>query len=202
LPIIVNKEKKRASIALASKDLLVQNNIDEITISQIAKNAGIGKGTFYEYFKDKNELLFELVEQLMTDYNKHIEQKIDLKKSAREKIKVFYEFFYTKEAKDFRTLYQKFTAVSLLSPSKEIIEFQTGCFDFYQEWVGKIIEESIKNGELKPLAKDLILCMFAMGKGMFIMSKTTTSICDLKKEIDKIVDDVFILVENKKGESK
>jgi len=202
LPIIVNKEKKRASIALASKDLLVNNNIDEITISQIAKNAGIGKGTFYEYFKDKNELLFELVEQLMSQYNEYIEEKIALQESAREKIKVFYEFFYAKEAKDFRTLYQKFTAISLLAPSEEIIEFQTGCFDAYQKWVGVIIEESIKNGELKPIAKDLILCMFAMGKGMFIMSETTTSITDLKKEIDKIVDDVFILVEKERGENR
>jgi hypothetical protein len=44
--------------------------------------------------------------------------------------------------------------------------------------------------------------MFAMGKGMFIMSETTTSIDDLKKEIDKIVDDVFILVEKEDEENK
>ena len=56
MAIIVNKEEKRRTIALASKNLLLEHGIKNITISKIAECAGVGKGTIYEYFSNKEGL--------------------------------------------------------------------------------------------------------------------------------------------------
>ncbi len=69
MAIIVDKEQKKKDIALSIRELLLNNGINNITISQIAKNASIGKGTIYEYFSNKNEIVFELVEILMQEHN-------------------------------------------------------------------------------------------------------------------------------------
>ena len=57
-PKIVNKEKRRREIAEAALEVLAEKGFVEASISQVAQAAGIGKGTVYEYFDTKDELIF------------------------------------------------------------------------------------------------------------------------------------------------
>ena len=195
MPIVVDKEQKRKEIALACKALLVHKSIQEVTVSEIAKTAGIGKGTFYEYFKDKEELVFELVNLLMRAHNALKEAKLAEAQSTREKIKVFYTFFYSEESADLRALYREFIAYSLLAPKKEFVAFQTECFHFYYRWVERIIDEGIAKGELLPVAKELIKGMYMTGQGMFVASLATEGVISLQEDINRFVDHIFDLVE-------
>jgi len=61
MAIIVDKEKKRSDIACSCMNILLQYGIGNITISQIAKTAGVGKGTIYEYFENKKDIVFEII---------------------------------------------------------------------------------------------------------------------------------------------
>jgi Fic family protein len=56
MAIIVDKECKRNNIACAGKELLLEHGIRNITISQIAQTANIGKGTVYECFENKEDI--------------------------------------------------------------------------------------------------------------------------------------------------
>lgn len=197
MPIVVDKAQKRKEIALACKEMLVQKSIQAITISEIAKVAGIGKGTFYEYFKDKEELVFEIVNLLMQEHNRNKEAKLAASESTREKIKIFYSFFYDDASADLRALYREFIAYALFSPKEEMIAFQTECFRFYYRWVEKIIDEGIAKGELLPIAKEFIKGMYTMGEGMFVASLATEGVIDLKRDINAYVDHLFDLVEQK-----
>ncbi len=50
-------EDKRARIEQAALSLFLQNGIENTSVNQITKQAQIAKGTFYLYFKDKDELV-------------------------------------------------------------------------------------------------------------------------------------------------
>ena len=52
-----NKLNKEKSLFDAGYDLFINQGINDTSISQISKAAGVGKGTFYLYFKDKYDLL-------------------------------------------------------------------------------------------------------------------------------------------------
>ncbi|RUM75202.1 MAG: TetR/AcrR family transcriptional regulator [Sulfurovum sp.] len=199
MAIIVDKEQKKRDIALACKDLLVHSSINDLTIAQIAKTAGIGKGTFYEYFTDKNELVFELVNLLMHEHNQKKEQKLAGIERTRDKIKLFYEFFYSEESADLRALYKEFVAISLIAPQEEMLSFQTECFRFYSQWVEKIIDEGIAKGEILPVSKELIKGMYIIGEGMFIASEATEGVIELQKDINHFVDRIFELVERRES---
>lgn len=195
--IIVDKKEKRKNIALSCRKLLVENRIDSLTISQIAKTAGIGKGTFYEYFENKHEIIFELVNILMYDHNMQKEAKILQAKTTKEKIKIFYDFFYKEEDRDLRELYKDFIAISLVAPHDEMIVFQTNCFEYYYHWVEQIIEDGINNNEIIPQSKNLIKGLFAVGEGLFISSQATSIVVDLEKDINSYVDTMFELIQIK-----
>lgn len=56
-----NKAEKQSNLLKAAFDLLSFKDITEISISDLAKQAGIAKGTFYLFFKDKYELRDALI---------------------------------------------------------------------------------------------------------------------------------------------
>lgn len=56
------KQGKENSIFASALPLFTEKGINDTTIEEIAKEAGVGKGTFYLYFKDK----YDLQEQLIT----------------------------------------------------------------------------------------------------------------------------------------
>ena len=51
-----NKLQKRTSLLNTAFNLFTTKGVSKTSIAEISKNAGIAKGTFYLYFKDKYEL--------------------------------------------------------------------------------------------------------------------------------------------------
>ncbi len=54
---IVDREQRREEIAKAAMGLFSVKGFETTSISQVARAAGIGKGTVYEYFSSKDELI-------------------------------------------------------------------------------------------------------------------------------------------------
>jgi AcrR family transcriptional regulator len=77
--ILENKEEKERKILDASFALFTEKGIKNTSIQQIVDKAGIAKGTFYLYFKDKDDLQEYLItkksEQLFNDALKYVNEK-------------------------------------------------------------------------------------------------------------------------------
>lgn len=58
------KEEKKKNLLDAAHILFLQKGFSKTSISEIAKQAKVAKGTFYLYFKDKDELLEHLILQI------------------------------------------------------------------------------------------------------------------------------------------
>ena len=56
-----NKQKKRDSLLNASFDFFMTKGLEKTSISDIIEKAGVAKGTFYLYFKDKYDIRNKLV---------------------------------------------------------------------------------------------------------------------------------------------
>ena len=197
MAIIVDKKQKRKDIALSCKRLILENGISNLTVSKVAKTAGIGKGTIYEYFKNKDEIVFELVNVLMQEHNIAKEKKLSHLTTTKGKIKVFFDFFYNDEDFELRELYKQFIAITLISKPENMIAFQAECFDIYTTWIDRIVQEGISNKELIPHAKELVGGLFTYAQGVFIINETTNPTEDLKIQINSQIDTLFSLLEVK-----
>jgi AcrR family transcriptional regulator len=185
-------------IALSCKDLFVKNSLKDLTISKIATTAGISKGSIYDYFKNKEEIVFELINILMQEHDEKKQNKLSQASSTKDKIKIFSDFFYNKEDAELRELYKDFISINLTTPNEQMIEFQTDCFNKYHLWMDEIIQEGINKGELIVQSKDITKGLFAIGEGLFLASVTTNAVVDLEKEINNHIDTIFTLIEVKK----
>ncbi|WP_304543991.1 TetR/AcrR family transcriptional regulator [Sulfurimonas microaerophilic] len=194
---IVDKEQKKRDIALACKDMVVKNNINTLTVSSLAKAAKVGKGTIYEYFQSKEEIVFEIITIMMEEHRIALTKKLESVESTRDKVKKFSEFFYSEEDYELREMYKEFTAISLMTPTEEMIEFQSNSISTYYEWFESLIQEGIDKGELSPDAINLSRGLFVVGKGMYVTDVVSTTIYDLEEEFNLFIDSVFSLLEVK-----
>ncbi|HUS68781.1 MAG TPA: helix-turn-helix domain-containing protein [Kofleriaceae bacterium] len=59
-----NRRARTQQISEAALDLFLEHGLLAVTIDQIVERAGVGKGSFYRYFGDKEELVVALFAEL------------------------------------------------------------------------------------------------------------------------------------------
>ncbi len=63
----MEREFKRQLIARSARDLFLAKSYEEVTVQDIASAAEFGKGTIYQYFSSKEEILYYLLYQDMAE---------------------------------------------------------------------------------------------------------------------------------------
>ena len=191
---IVDKEKKRKQIALCCKELIVKNPINNITVSELAKAANIGKGTVYEYFENKEEIVFELTDTLIQQHLFDINEKLLQAKNIKEKIEILSSFYYDEESYELREIYKKFIAISITDNNKDVKEFQKEATKIYLEKFMEILDEAIKNGYIKEEAKIFAKTVFDASLGIFLQNVMSDSEENIKKEMDMLIENFLSVV--------
>ncbi len=191
---VVDKEKKRKQIALCCKELIVKNPINNITVSELAKAANIGKGTVYEYFENKEEIVFELTDTLIQQHLFDINEKLLQAKNIKEKIEILSSFYYDEESYELREIYKKFIAISITDNNKDVKEFQKEATKIYLEKFMEILDEAIKNGYIKEEAKIFAKTVFDASLGIFLQNVMSDSEENIKKEMNMLIENFLSVV--------
>ncbi|MDD5359333.1 MAG: TetR/AcrR family transcriptional regulator [Sulfurovaceae bacterium] len=185
MAIIIDKNEKRKQIAFSCKELLFQNGIKNITVSQIATEAGIGKGTVYEYFSSKDEIVFEILNILVEDMQKWFEEFFDEQKfNFEDKLRYFLSFLFLPEYENNLKIYKEFLSIAITEASNEMKEHDKECVSSFEKFLGKMIEEAIILEKLD-LTNDVIRIIRFFHLGLVVRS----SLDDLgvEEEIEKFI---------------
>lgn len=195
--------EKQEKVMRASIEEFLKLGFEKANIGTIAKNAGVAKGSIYQYFENKNELFsFSVkwsIDLIMNKYDKYMSN--DNNKSIN-----MFDYFY-QNAKDIWTQ---------LTEEKEIIIFLQDVFlgkykgvndeamdllmKISDELVLQQIREGKKNGYIRKDIDDNILSLFMTGVSLkikeYIMNKARTSGTDMvNQEFEKIEDDIKAMIE-------
>jgi len=114
----MTREDRRRQIMQAAEKLFSGGRFHEITTDDVARVAGVGKGTMYRYFKDKDDLFFqtamagfdELCELLHERVARAAPFREQLLAACREIVRFFegrWELFRMMQSEDFRVALSK-----------------------------------------------------------------------------------------------
>ena len=189
------KQEKKAKILRSAYELFTEKSIEETSVSDITGRAGVAKGTFYLYFRDKYRLYEELVAsrsndiiiKAMTTINKKIP------KSDEDKIFALTDSIIDQLAEDTSLL--KFISKNLSwglfrsamlnsSGSARVSDFEKIFSDFI-----------IENGLLKYKDPELMIFMIVelVGSTCYsvILDGTPTDIDTLKPYLLKTISNIL-----------
>ncbi|CAH1056845.1 TetR/AcrR family transcriptional regulator [Paenibacillus pseudetheri] len=82
-----NPEVRKAEIMDASLELFANKGFEDTAVSDIVKKIGVAQGTFYYYFKTKEEIMIALIDRFMVEHEEYIKTiDEDLHMSPAEKV--------------------------------------------------------------------------------------------------------------------
>ena len=139
MPKIVDIDKKREEIAKKSIDLVLQKGFCNITVSQVASHAKIAKGSIYNYFNSKEDIIYEIIKSEYSEYDKEVEEKIKNTNSTKEKVLDLFQLCISENEKDKkrRQLYKEFVSICLNKSECSMIDFKKSVRFKYIEWLKK-----------------------------------------------------------------
>lgn len=147
-PKIVDRDEKRRVIAIASVEIFGSRGFERTRMDDVAKQAGVGKGTLYEYFKNKEELMDGAFQALFVDMMGALmpEQMPDasptevLRALTRRSMEAMREMGFA-----YRFFLEYMLHKSRTGDTKELADF----LQHYREWLAELIRTGIKKGEFR-----------------------------------------------------
>jgi len=198
MAIIVNKEKKRSDIACSCKEILLHHGIKNLTISQIAKTAGVGKGTIYEYFENKEDIVFEIITMFIVAHEQKLQEITDQNISTKDKLFHFFYMIHDDEnSKQQLNIHREFLAISMTNGTLEMVDFNIKCREKFTDILGQIVKEGITKGEIRTEAQDMVSALLTFKLGLVV--ETHTAALDPKYEITHFLDALFTVIEIKEN---
>jgi TetR/AcrR family fatty acid metabolism transcriptional regulator len=151
----------RIKIMRSFSDLMAQKDFHSITTAQIAKNALVTEGLIYKYFKDKKDLLYQVLNEHFFEFLAKIENRTANKKACIEQLEVV--IFSSLESYADNRIFAK---ILLLEVRNSLDFFESAAYEKvrkYTRTILEIIENGVKTGELNPDIDALILRKVILG---------------------------------------
>jgi len=193
---IIDKEEKRLDIARASIDLFCVKGIAQTTIDEIAKSAGVAKGTIYLYFKNKEEIVFAIWDMVCTLHVETFERSISSSMGAKDKILAFFNFTaFNEESQKIMHLYQHFVSAMLVDKTGLYTAYFESFFQKDYDFIASCLQEGIASGEFEEhnvhlLAQSMVLII----KGVLIKAKASNLAFDAAQIL--LTQEISFLLEN------
>jgi len=153
-------ENKKRLILQVANAVFAEKGFQEATISQIARKANIAEGSIYDYFKNKEDLLFSIPEERMESFLSGLQEHLKGIQGALEKLRklIWYHL-------DFYERNQDYTRILLLDLRQNPRFNQSRAYGMIRQYSGMIlrmIEEGKKEGSIRKevdsyILRDLIL---------------------------------------------
>ncbi len=90
----LNKQQNRDSIILASRKVFTEKGLDSSNVREIVSQAGLGSGTFYNYFDDKVEVFLVIVNRLINEFSNFIIPEINKAKTFDELVNIAFNSWF------------------------------------------------------------------------------------------------------------
>lgn len=148
------KRKKKKEILAGALACFAKKGFQAATIDDIVAYSGISKGAIYNYFKSKEEIYLELMNEQTKAGNAKIVEEIFNLSSAKEKLEYLFELYkemspFNQERKDKITVHLEFTLHSSRDENLNRILNERGK-RFFLDLISNIMEEGQAAGEFRP----------------------------------------------------
>ena len=148
-----HKEVKKSRIVEAAARVFARRGFFGTVMSEIATEAGMGKGTLYEYFNSKEELFFAVFEWLVQQSGAQAKVGVAaLGGSASDRLKALSDSLMALwvDQTDFFSLVMEFWSASASSQMRE--RFKSALSEAYSDFrriVSALIREGMERGEFR-----------------------------------------------------
>ena len=193
-PKVVDKEKKKREILLAAMRVYAEKGARNARVADVAVAAGIGKGTIYEYFRSRNDILTEAFHLVIADVEKGfigVMQSTDDPETRLKQItRVSFESFLQFPA-DIVEIYLDFWSEGIRQGD---VEGRLGInlksmYEQFRTFISTVLDDGITSGVFRPMNTRLVAStLMATIDGLLLQLIADRDAFDQSRMADEIID--------------
>jgi len=153
-PRPADKKRKRGQILQAALKVLARQGISNFKMIDIAQKAKVGKGTLYEYFPSKDELVIATFNLVLQDYEDYVAAQLeshpDPVRSIKALISATCEFFASRRER-LDVMFDFWAAGTPRRGSKPLLAGIDKIFERTARRLAMIVDEGVKEGVFRPI---------------------------------------------------
>ncbi len=170
MPKLGMKEIRKGQVIDATRKCIVEKGVLELSIKDVAREAGVSTGIIYHYFENKQDLLLQTLKETFRRSHERVINTLESLDSASTKLFKHMEniSIVPLDNPDFFPLLMNYLAHAQNKPefSNIIRKFFGNLGSFIRDY----LQEGVDNGEIeKELIEHLPTMILSMGLGMGIM---------------------------------
>ena len=173
---MVDRPAKTGAILRAAAQVFAEQGYRAATMDAIAERAGIGKGTLYEYFRNKQELFFAVFDHYIASMERLARESIEVRSAttgARIRQAIHTVLAMSAEERDLFPLVFEFWSASA-SPDRQtrVATLFRGCYAKFRTLIAGQIREGQQNGEFDRTADASRIAAVLVGAldGLFLQA--------------------------------
>ncbi len=190
--------KRRRKVADIALKLFVEKGFQQTSIQDIIEQANISKGTFYNYFSNKNDCIAEILEELREDA-RQIRMKMQVGKDEKDRTVLIEQISILTRLNRERNLTTIFEAI-LNSNEVELKKLVLNHRIHEMEWLaGRFVD--VYGEELKNFAFELSILFYGMMHYILFTMKITNSAQSIHRIVEVLLSylEVIIPIMTEKG---
>lgn len=139
----------RASLLLAARDVFKELGYYASSVSEIGRRCGVSQGAFYQYFKNKDQVLHELHDMILADYWRKAESLGEPGRSPEQRLRQVVRLLidHARENQYFHRILGEFDLIDTVT---------VGYYDSIALHVRRFLREESSKGFLRPIDPNLL----------------------------------------------
>lgn len=196
-PKVVNKEEKKRQIAEAAIQVYAEKGAKNTRIIDIARKAGIGKGTVYEYFRSQDEILLECFSLMMNQMDEAAQAILREKADPEIKLKEIFRstwFSLSKYPTDFLNIFLVFWSEAIRHPedSDSLLSRLKTFYHTYRQQISRILDDGIRSGHFRPTDTIAVASvLMSTIDGLLLQIMIDRNAFDKSSIVDRTLDMLF-----------
>jgi TetR/AcrR family fatty acid metabolism transcriptional regulator len=203
---VVNKANKRLLILEAAMRVFARRGIANTRMIEVAEEAGIGKGTIYEYFRSKEEIFTAGFEYFFQTMDSEIVRQTtgisDIDAQLRKMLEISIDYF-NHTGREFMALMVDFWA-DAMRHDKTVYPENKPMINIYERYItdiAAIISAGQEQGVFRPTNPRIAASVFiAALDGLLLQSMMMPGVVDLPEMKSEVVDQLMsiLILDNEK----
>ena len=174
MPKVVDREAKRHDIIQAAMKVFARNGVIKSKMIDIARTAGIGKGTIYEYFRSKEEIFAEAFQRIFADTDRMISEALESTDDPVEKIRRIVQASivpFVRDNGEFVQIIMDFWAEGIRSKHPDVVKIINleEVYARYRALIVNILEDGIQKKVFRKINTALVASLLIAGLDGFML---------------------------------
>jgi len=196
-PKIIDKEEKKKQIIQAAMQVFSKNGITKSKMIDIARAAGIGKGTIYEYFRSKEEIfsaafhaMFGEMESML---NEGLQNTDDPKLKLEQLVGITLDY-HKEDTREFAGIMMDFWAEGIRTKNEHMLQTINlkQIYEQYRVMISQIVIEGIEKGIFKQVDPTAFAAItIAALDGLFLQIIMDPKVINIDKIKKTFTDTLF-----------